>query len=234
MRQNRKERLGGNVNKVSRILLVFLGWVALSVAYADDIPIEELKNLQAQASAERGKTKTTTCVACHGLDGKGITPDIPNIGGQYETFLLEELLEYKEAASGVPGQGRANPIMSGMVASLSDEDLADLAAYYAEQPVAVGQADPELVAWGERVYRGGIVSEEVPACIGCHGPQGEGNELANFPKLSGQNATYLASQLKAFKEGTRGGGTNDIMHSVVHHMTTEDMEAVASYIQGLH
>jgi cytochrome c553 len=208
--------------------LIVLGWVALT-AQAQDIIIEGLVG-----DADRGKAKTETCVACHGLDGKGITPDIPNIGGQFEAYLLEELLEYKVSASGIEGEGRPNPIMMSMVAPLSEQDLADLAAYYAAQEVVVGEADPDLVDWGEKIYRGGIVNEQVPACIACHGPQGEGNELAAFPKLSGQNALYVVNSLKAFKEGERAGGPNGMMHSVVHHMTTYDMEAVASYIQGLH
>ncbi len=221
---------GDIVSKLARILLVILGWAAIT-ANAQNV-IEE--GLEAEVVAQpTTKAKVETCVACHGLDGKGLTPDIPNIGGQYESYLLEELLEYKEAADGT-GMGRPNPIMMGMVAPLSEEDLAELAKYYSEQEVAVGETDPDLVDWGEKIYRGGIVSEQVPACIACHGAQGEGNELANFPKLSGQHALYVAQSLRAFKEGEREGGPNDMMHSVVHHMTTYDMEAVASYIQGLH
>lgn len=216
------------MNRLRSVLLIFLGWAALTTANAQNV-IEE--GLEAEVAQQPPITNTSakieTCVACHGLDGKGITPDIPNIGGQYESFLLEELLEYKDG-------GRPNPIMMGMVAQFSEEELAEMAAYYAKQDVTVGETDPELVDWGEKIYRGGIVSEQVPACIACHGPQGEGNELANFPKLSGQNAMYVMQSLKAFKEGERPGGTNDMMHSVVHHMTTYDMEAVASYIQGLH
>jgi cytochrome c553 len=214
------------VSRLRSVVLIFLGWAALT-ANAQNVIEEGLEAEVAQQPVTNTKAKIETCVACHGLDGKGITPDIPNIGGQYEAFLLKELLEYKNGE-------RSNPIMMGMVAQFNEEDLAGMAAYYAKQDIVVGEADPELVDWGEKIYRGGIVSEQVPACIACHGPQGEGNELANFPKLSGQNAQYVVNSLKAFKEDQREGGPNDMMHSVVHHMTTYDMEAVASYIQGLH
>lgn len=195
---------------------------------AEAPPVQKVNALAAQTKT---KAKTETCVACHGLDGVGTAPAYPNLAGQDEGYLFQTLMEFKKGGTGA----RRNPVMVGMVAGLSEDDLAKLAAYYAAQEPVVGEADPALVAWGEKIYRGGILEEQVPACLACHGPQGEGNELANFPKLSGQHAEYVVAALKAYREGDeRDGGPNNMMHGVTHHMTTYDMKAVASYIQGLH
>lgn len=181
-----------------------------------------------QGDAAHGKTLTTTCVACHGVDGKALIPTYPNLAGQDQGYLLISLQEFKKGATGT----RNNPIMGGMVAALSDQDMADLAAYYANQPaVTGGEADPSMVAAGERLYRGGNGAEGIPACSACHGPRGEGNALSRVPRLSGQNADYIIAQLKAYQDGLR---THAMMDGVVHHMNTKDMQAVASYIQGLH
>lgn len=178
--------------------------------------------------AARGKTLTTTCVTCHGADGKALMPMYPNLAGQDQGYLLMSLQEFKKGAAGT----RNNAIMAGMVAMLSDQDMADLAAYYAAQPaITGGEADPALAAAGERLYRGGNGVEGIPACAACHGPRGEGNLLSRVPRLSGQNAEYIVVQLKAYQDGLR---SNHMMDGVVHHMTTKDMQAVASYIQGLH
>jgi cytochrome c553 len=180
--------------------------------------------------AQRGLAKSQTCVACHGNDGNSVIPDYPKIAGQHAGYIVESLHEYREG----PGGERDNPIMYGMVANLSDQDILDLAAYYSEQKITLGEADPALVTLGERIYRGGNVEANVPACIACHGPRGEGNAAANFPALSGQNAGYIAAQLHAFRNGTRKGGVNDMMAHVVERMSEEEIKAVASYVSGLH
>lgn len=178
--------------------------------------------------AARGKTLTTTCVTCHGADGKALMPIYPNLAGQDQGYLLMSLQEFKKGPVGL----RNNAIMGGMVATLSEQDMADLAAYYAAQPaITGGEADPALVVAGERLYRGGNGVEGIPACAACHGPRGEGNALSRVPRLSGQNAEYIVAQLKAYQDGLR---SNYMMDGVVHHMKPKDMQAVASYIQGLH
>jgi len=180
--------------------------------------------------AERGLAKSSTCVACHGTDGNSIIPDYPKIAGQNESYIIESLHEFKEG----PGGERDNPIMFGMVANLSEQDMLDLASYYASQKVTLGEVDPALVELGQSIYRGGNIEAGVPACIACHGPRGEGNTLARFPALSGQNAAYVEAQLHAFRSGTRKGGVNDMMTQVVARMSEDEIKAVASYVSGLH
>jgi cytochrome c553 len=203
----------------SFFLCIFIAY--MSSAIAVDMPIGD---------ATHGKSISQTCVACHGTDGKAVMPIYPNLSGQDQRYLFNSLQAFKQGASGP----RNNPIMAGMVATLSDQDMADLAAYYSSQPATHSQADPALVERGRRIYLGGVAEDKVPACSGCHGPQGEGNRFAAFPALSGQNADYLVQQLTAFREGQRGGGYNDMMHSVTQEMSTDDMKAVSSYISGLH
>jgi cytochrome c553 len=179
--------------------------------------------------AARGKTLSETCATCHGADGKALMPAYPNLAGQHPSYIVRSLVEFKK---GPEGQ-RNNPIMMGMSMPLSDQDMADLAAYYGSlPPVAGGMADPALVELGEKIYRGGIVSEKIPACSGCHGPKGEGYASAKYPSLAGQNADYVVAQLTAFKAGERKG-PNGMMGGVTKYMTPQDMAAVASYVQGL-
>jgi cbb3-type cytochrome c oxidase subunit III len=178
--------------------------------------------------AAHGKAISTTCATCHGAEGKAIMPAYPNLAGQHPSYIVRSLLEYKK---GPQGQ-RNNPIMMAMAMPLSDQDIADLAAYYGSLAPITGEADPSLVERGAKIYRGGIMAENVPACTGCHGPKGEGAGLAKFPSLAGQNADYLVAQLMAFKAGERKG-PNGMMAGVTHHMSPADMAAVASYIQGL-
>lgn len=180
--------------------------------------------------ATRGLEKSQTCVACHGTDGNSVIPNYPKIAGQHAGYIIQSLKQYREG----PGGERDNPIMYGMAAGLSDQDILDLAAYYSSQKITMGEADPALVALGEKIYRGGNLDANVPACIACHGPRGEGNYAANFPSLSGQNAAYVAEQLHAFRSGTRKGGVNDMMAHVVERMSEDEIEAVASYVSGLH
>jgi cytochrome c553 len=180
--------------------------------------------------AQRGLEKSQTCVACHGADGNSVIPNYPKIAGQHAGYIIESLHEYREG----PGSERDNPIMYGMTAGLSDQDILDLAAYYSQQKTTIGEADPSLVALGEKIYRGGNIEANVPACIACHGPRGEGNYAANYPALSGQNAAYIVEQLHAFRTGTRKGGVNDMMAHVVERISEEEVQAVASYISGLH
>ena len=125
--------------------------------------------------------------------------------------------------------------MTGMLDNLSDQDMADIAAYFASQKMSVGAADPKLVARGEALFRGGKLEEGMPACTGCHSPNGAGLDAAGFPQLGGQHAQYVAKQLTDFREGNR---TNDgdamIMRAIAAKLSNKDIEAVSSFIQGLH
>lgn len=204
-----------------RSFLVSVCLAFVSSAFAADMPV---------GNAEHGKTLSTTCATCHGADGKAIAPNYPNLAGQSASYIYNSLVAFKQGPTGA----RNNAIMMGMASPLSEQDMADLAAFYSSLPATHGQADPALVARGEKIYRGGIPEAKVPACSGCHQPDGAGNTLAGFPALSGQNPDYVVAQLQAFREGQRGGGYNGMMHGVSQGMTTDDMKAVASYISGLH
>jgi cytochrome c553 len=175
-----------------------------------------------------GKAKSATCAGCHGVDGNSANPEWPKLAGQHADYLEKQLHDFKA------GEDRNNAMMAPMVAPLSEQDIADLAAYYAAQTVQVGAADEALVELGEKVYRGGNTVTGVAACIGCHGPAGAGNPAANFPALSGQHAKYVENQLYAFKKGERANDAGKMMRNTAAKMTAEEIEAVSSYVQGLH
>ncbi|MDR8016622.1 c-type cytochrome [Ectopseudomonas guguanensis] len=183
---------------------------------------------QAAGDAEAGQGKVAVCGACHGVDGNSPAPNFPKLAGQGERYLLKQLHDIK---SGV----RPVVEMTGMLDNLSDQDMADIAAYFASQKMSVGAADPKLVERGEALFRGGKLEEGMPACTGCHSPDGAGLAAAGFPKLGGQHAQYVAKQLTDFREGNR---TNDgdamIMRSIAAKLSNKDIEAVSSFIQGLH
>lgn len=177
---------------------------------------------------EAGKQNAAACQACHGEAGaKPIMGSYPKLSGLGEKYLYDQLVAIQENA-------RSIPEMAGQLDGKSKQELEDLAAYFAEQEMIVSQADPELVDKGAAVYRGGNMASGVPACAGCHNPQGKGNAPAGYPRLGGQNAEYLAKQLNAYREGTRSNGSNAaIMMDVASRLTDAEIEAVSSYISGL-
>lgn len=182
---------------------------------------------QAQGNPGAGQQKAASCAACHGADGNSMVPEWPKLAGQHPGYLEKQLRDYQSGA-------RENAQMSPMAAPLSAEDIADLAAFYAGQRVKLGAADPELVELGERIYRAGNPASGVAACMACHGPQGEGNPAAAYPALGGQHAQYTAAQLKAFRSGDRANDPASMMRAVAAKMTDEEIQAVSSYIAGLH
>lgn len=186
---------------------------------------------QAQGDAEAGKAKAATCVACHGNDGNSPTDMYPKLAGQHASYIEKQLLEFKAAASG--GTGRANAIMAGMVMPLSEQDMADLAAYYASEavtPVAVSEA---VIEQGAALYQGGDIERGIAACIACHGPRGEGLESAKFPRLSGQHPAYIKAQLEAFRSGARENDPNGMMRDIATKLTDADIEVLSQYVVGL-
>lgn len=172
--------------------------------------------------------KAALCVACHGPQGNSSNPAWPNLAGQHPAYTLKQLRDME------PGKTRPAPTMSAIVATLSDEDRQQLAAYYASLPLAENTTPDAWLKRGESLYRGGDFDKRITACIACHGPQGTGNAQAGFPSLSGQNAAYTIAELQAFKNKTRHNDLNSIMEDISSRMDTNDMEAVAYYIQGLH
>ncbi len=173
-----------------------------------------------------GKAKSVTCVACHGADGNSVVAQYPKLAGQSADYLAKQLQEFKSGS-------RANPIMAGMVAPLSPQDMEDLAAYFSSQPVARSAADPALAPAGEAIFRGGNLISGVSACMACHGVAGAGNPAAKFPALAGQHTEYVEAQLKAFRAMERTNDAGQMMRGVAAKLTDPEIKAVASYIQGL-
>jgi cytochrome c553 len=182
----------------------------------------------AVGDAAAGQQKSVTCAACHGPDGNSAAPTFPKLAGLGEAYLVKQLHEFRK------GETRTDPSMAPMVANLSDQDIADIAAFYASQQRSFSVASEDLVALGESIYRGGISGSSVGACIGCHGPRGSGNPAAKFPAVSGQHAQYLAAQLKKFRAGERGNDPNRMMRNIASRMTDAEIQAVSSYMAGLH
>jgi len=171
------------------------------------------------------------CAACHAADGNSQLAVNPKLAGQIPEYLYKQLTNFK-APAGKKAE-RDNPVMLGMVAGLSSADMRNLAAYFAEQKAKPGAAkSKDLVALGQRIYRGGIASEGVAACASCHGPNGAGMP-AQYPRLSGQHAEYVSAQLKAFRSGARANDLNASMRGVAGRLSDREIEAVADYIAGL-
>ena len=167
---------------------------------------------------------STICSACHGTDGNSVLTANPKLAGQHPEYLVKQLTEFKAGK-------RANAVMSGMAAMLSDEDMKNLAAYFAGQKLALGQAKTNgQGSLGEKIYRGGIAANNLPACASCHGATGAGLPK-QFPRLGGQHADYTLAQLRTFRTGERANAP--MMMTIATKMTDAEMSAVADYVQGL-
>ncbi len=176
---------------------------------------------------EAGKTRSAQCAACHGPQGNMESAQFPKLAGQGAPYIYEQLKLFKSGE-------RQNAIMAGQAAGLSDEDMKNLAAYYAAQQTRPGAADVSTAPAGAILYHAGDAENGVPACSGCHGPSGLGNEAAKFPRLSGQSPQYIATQLKAYRSGDRSGYRNaTIMNGVAENLSDDDIQALASYVAGL-
>ena len=185
----------------------------------------------AQDVAKAQSIATQVCAACHAADGNSTAPANPKIAGQIPEYLNKQLLDFK--AQGGKKPARESPIMMGMVANLSEADMKGLAAFYGGQKLKPAAAsDKNLVAAGQRLWRGGNAATGVPACAGCHGPAGSGMP-AQYPRIAGQYADYVAAQLKAFKEGGRANDPNGMMRGVAARLTDREIRAVAEYAAGL-
>ena len=171
------------------------------------------------------------CAACHAADGNSQIAVNPKLAGQIPDYLYKQLTDFKAA----PGKkaARDNAVMAGMVASLSPDDLRNLAAFFAGQAAKPGAAkSKDLVALGQKIYRGGIASKGVAACASCHGPSAAGIP-AQYPRLSGQHAEYIEAQLKAFRSGERGNDPNGSMRGLAGKLSDREIQATADYVAGL-
>ena len=199
------------MKKIVACLLISFGWMSFAYAGGD---------------ATAGKGKIAVCGACHGADGNSMVGNFPKLAGQGERYLVKQMNDIKSGA-------RAVPEMTGMLASLSDQDMADIGAYFASQTSTIGAAKADLAEAGEMMYRAGNAAKSIAACSACHSPTGAGNAQAGFPALGGQHADYIAKQLKAFRTETRTNDDAEIMRQVAALMSDKEIAAVASYIQGL-
>ncbi len=169
-------------------------------------------------------TVQTVCAACHAADGNSVMAANPKLAGQHPEYLLKQLKNFKEGT-------RANAVMGGMVANLTEDDMKGLAAYFSSKMPTLGKAKTNgKGSLGEKIYRGGILATNVPACASCHGVTGTGMPV-QFPRVAGQHADYTLQQLRIFRTGERANAP--MMQAIAVKMTDQEMQAVADYIQGL-
>jgi cytochrome c553 len=181
----------------------------------------------ATGSKEAGQTKAATCSACHGMDGNSVNPEWPSLAGQHASYVIRQVKSFRASQ-------RQNVLMAPMASILTDQDIDDLAAWFSSQtPRPTGETEPSKLNLGQRVYRAGSVSGKVPACAACHGPAGAGNPGAAYPRVGGQHATYVAAQLRAYKAGARSTDPNNMMRTIAARLSEDEIDAVASYLQGM-
>jgi cytochrome c553 len=202
--------------------------------------------LHAEGNFNAGKEKAAACASCHGDNGNSIVSTFPKLAQQHSSYLIKQLQAFKTGA-------RKNPMMSSIAIGLTDEDMVDIAAYYAEQTVSANELpvlDDEgedeksaptegekkidgkatiqaIIAQGSDLYRNGDLTREVSACIACHGPFGEGSKPAAFPALKSQHADYLIKTLTDFKTDARSNNPENMMHMIAKKMTVEEIKAVS-------
>ena len=213
---------------VSSLLATLLA-VASLPSLAADVPVEHAAKPEAAKIAKPDLVKgealfTAVCAACHGADGNSGTPANPKLSQQHPEYLVKQLQEFKSGK-------RKNAIMAGFAGALSEEDMKNIAYWAGSKKSKPGFAkDKELVALGERIYRGGVSDRQIPACAGCHSPTGAGIP-AQYPRLAGQHAEYIATQLTSFREGVRTNSTQ--MNQVAVKLNDREIRALADYVAGL-
>ncbi len=188
----------------------------------------------------RGQTKAGTCSACHGADGNAADPQYPKLAGQHELYIARHLALFQNG-------NRENPVMMGMAAAMTPQDMRDVGAYFASQKILAGVGDDTVIAEGpyqgkkyyqvgERIYRGGK-ADGTPSCIACHGPTGSGIPGPTYPAIGGQHAGYTAAKLSAFRDGAIWGKdsqANTVMKAAAKNLSDEEIQGLATYLQGLH
>lgn len=199
--------------------IFFSSMMAVAIAFTSPV--------MAAGDAGAGKKKAAVCAACHGADGNSPSDMFPKLAGQHESYIIKQLADFKSGA-------RPNAVMAPMVANLSEQDMADLGAYYAKNKVTPGAVSEELLEAGQTIYRAGNKESGVPACMACHGPNGAGMPAAKWPALSGQYSKYIELQLNAFADGTRSNDPNGMMSDIAKKMSADEIKAVSAYVSGLH
>ncbi|MBL0353010.1 MAG: c-type cytochrome [Candidatus Dechloromonas phosphoritropha] len=205
---------------------------AMAILLATTFTSHAAEEAKGKADPAKGKAiAETVCVACHGVDGNSPAAANPNLAGQGAEYLYKQMNNFK-AVDGKPAV-RNNAIMGGMVAALSDEDMRNLAAWFASQKLTPAVAsDESKIALGQKIWRQGDFKKGIPACAGCHGPAGAGLP-AQYPRLAGQYAEYTEAQLKTFRTEERNNDPEKMMRMVAAKMSDPEIKAVAEYAAGL-
>ena len=217
------------MRKLAIFALVFVAWSALGFAEKGFAA----EGLVAEADAAKGAELSATCAACHGKDGNSGNPMWPKLAGQSAKYLEKQIKDFQAGAED-PTQGRVDASMAPMVKNLSEQDIADLSAYFSSQEKQMGAVKKEFLELGKKIYFQGDAERKVPACSACHGPTGNGLNLASYPALSGQHPDYTIKQLKAFSHGERANDANAVMRDITIRMSDQQIEAVAHFLLGLH
>ncbi|MGH8530675.1 MAG: c-type cytochrome [Nevskiales bacterium] len=195
--------------------LATLGLFSAQVWAADAAPVGD---------AQAGQAKSAACAACHGPGGNSQSALYPKLAGQSPVYIVKQLNKFKSGE-------RNNPVMMPQATNLSEQDMQDIGAYYAAQKPGFGAANEQAAPIGQKLYLGGNPATGVPACSGCHGPAGAGNAAAGYPQIGGQHTDYVANALRSYKDGTRKAPA---MSYVAAKLTEEEIQALASFLAGLH
>ncbi len=210
------------MKKIALSLTLLVGALVASNANAFD------------GDADAGKAKSATCAACHGADGNAPITMYPKIAGQHAEYIYKQLVEFKLGMTSGGKEGRMDPVMSGMAMPLSDQDMKDLAAFFASQNMSEGTTPKDVVATAGMLYKAGDAERDIPSCAACHGPRGNGTSLSGFPKIAFQHPEYIKAQLEKFRSGQRNNDLNGMMRDIAKKLTDEDIEALSQYLGGLH
>lgn len=204
---------------------------AMAILLATTFMSHAAEEAKAKADPAKGKAiAETVCVACHGADGNSPAAANPNLAGQGAEYLYKQMTNFK-SVDGKPA-ARNNAIMGGMVAALTDQDMKNVAAFYANQTQKGEQAKAQAIEAAQKLYRAGDVARGLPACAACHGAAGAGIP-AQYPRIGGQFSEYTEAQLKSFRTGERGNDPNKMMRAVAAKMSDVEIKAVSDYVAGL-
>ena len=216
-----------------RIKYCLVACLAMAVlpAFLPAYPKPDFENIMLRRTGDGdpvvGKTKSQICQGCHGGDGNSKDALIPKLAGQYDVYIIKQMRNYQEGT-------RSHEIMNGMAAPLSDRDLADIAAYFADQPIMQGTAAKPNET-GEKIFLHGNLEERVMTCAYCHGKTGKGIDPSTgmYPVIGGQHKAYLLKQLKDFREDDRVNSPNAAMNKTLKALSDSELEALAEYVSGL-
>jgi len=215
---------------IHRFIALSLACAFAATAQAADKPASAETASPKVDAAKGQQVAAQICAACHNPDGNSTVAANPKLAGQHADYLYKQLKNFK-ADGGKPAE-RNNPIMGGMVAALTDQDMKNVAAWYASQTQKGEQAKVQAIESAQKLYRAGDAARGLPACAACHGPAGAGIP-AQYPRIGGQFSEYTEAQLKAFRTGERANDPNKMMRAVAAKMSDVEIKAIADYVAGL-